>query len=59
MPIKYNKNKIRLWKGVGKKTKIANIGIKFNKNSDARQIRKIYNMIKSLLDFKYGRGKLK
>jgi hypothetical protein len=56
MAIKFNKNKIRLWKGVSKTAGDTNIGIRFNKGSDTKEIYKIYKMVHSLLDLKYGKG---
>ena len=55
MALKYNKSKVRLWEGVGKMGD-ANIGIRFNRSVSKKEIKQIYNTVKSLLMLKYGKG---
>jgi len=55
MAIKFNKNKIRIWKGISKAGD-TNIGIRFSKGSDTKEIYKIHKMIQSILELKYGKG---
>ena len=56
MAIKYNNGKIIVWKGIGKNSGDTNIGIRFNKGSDTKEIFKIYKMIQTILELKYGKG---
>ena len=56
MAIKFNDKKIRLWEGVAKKNGNTNIGIRFSKDSDVKEIQKIYEMVYSILELKYGKG---
>jgi len=51
--IKFNENKVRLWRGVGK-TGSVNIGVKFNKDMNTKEIDEIYKIVQSLLELKYG-----
>ena len=55
MAIKYNKSKIRLWKGIGK-LGTTNIGIRFNKGANPKEISKFYKVIESILNMQYGKG---
>lgn len=56
MAVKFNGSKIRVWKGIGKRIGATNIGIRFNKGSDTKEIYKIYKMILAVLELKYGKG---
>jgi hypothetical protein len=54
--LKFNRGNISLWQGVGKKTNFPNIGIKFHKTFDKKEIDETCQIIKSILEFRYGKG---
>lgn len=56
MALKFNKNRIRLWKGVSKKLGDTTIGIRFNRGYDTKEIYKVNKTIQSILELKYGKG---
>lgn len=56
MAVKFNNSKIRLWQGVGKKLGFPNIGIRFHKSIDKKEVSEIYDTIKLILTLKYGKG---
>ncbi len=57
MTIKFDRSKIRLFLGTVKKTGHINlIGVRFHKDTDAKEIDKIFKLIKAALTLKYGDG---
>lgn len=56
MAIKFNENKVRLWKGKDKARNINLIGIRFHRDSNTKEIEGIYKVVLSLLELKYGKG---
>ncbi len=57
MAIKFDKSKVRLWKGTEKAGASTNIGIRFNAEKSESEIDTIYEEIKAVLTRKYGEGK--
>ncbi len=55
MILKFNNGKIKLWQGVGKRTNFPNIGIKFHKSINQKEINESYEIIKCVLESKYGK----
>ncbi len=53
---KFDNKRVRLWRGIGKKTRAENIAVKFHKDKAKDEIEEIYMAIHSLLVSRYGEG---